>query len=333
MRVGLTLAPRLSVENIARFRGGITRVGPHCPILAKLIAANMRRADAYTAQAQREHFRLLAAHLAGALLAFRTGPAAQADFQAAAREVFELDDSIELLRAAAQRGRGVILMSPHFAAFTFGLPVLSAAVPLSIYFRTPKTPTRRETKERWCAVGGLRPILEPHDHARGGRLAPLVDALRAGQVLYIPPDLPRKRGDGVAVQWLGREIHLPAGAGVLAERTGAPLFLLRAEQRGARIWLSVEEPVAAEHRPAGLSAGEHLRAAVQRHLQWFATNFENWLHSEPALWYSWADKRWTRVLRNDPAYVGPASMPALPTAVSHAQSGAPASRASGVIGA
>ena len=46
------------------------------------------------------------------------------------------------------------------------------------------------------------------------------------------------------------------------------------------------------------------RAAVRRRLQWFATSFEDFLRRQPALWYLWGDKRWTRVLRGDPRYVG-----------------------------
>lgn len=37
-------------------------------------------------------------------------------------------------------------------------------------------------------------------------------------------------------------------------------------------------------------------------MQWFADLFAEFLHAEPAAWYLWGDKRWTRVWHGDQRY-------------------------------
>lgn len=50
-------------------------------------------------------------------------------------------------------------------------------------------------------------------------------------------------------------------------------------------------------------------------MQWFASGFERFVRAQPPLWYLWADKRWTRVFRDDPRYSRPlAGEPGVPVA-------------------
>ena len=117
-------------------------------------------------------------------------------------------------------------------------------------------------------------------------------------MVFVPPDLPRKRDEGVPVRLFGREMYLPAGAAVLAVRTGAPLFMLLARRESGRQWLVVHGPSAVEV----LNGERGERAAVRQHLQWFADLFEQFLRAQTALWYFWGDKRWTRALSGSPGY-------------------------------
>jgi hypothetical protein len=87
---------------------------------------------------------------------------------------------------------------------------------------------------------------------------------------------------------------------MLAVRTGAPLLLLTARMEGARIRLVVEGPYVPEEMGRGRDAR---RQAVREHLQWFADGFAAFLKREPALWYLWGDKRWSRVFAGDERYV------------------------------
>lgn len=299
----LLAAPRLSVPAADRIGELLGRCGRHLPIVARRIADNMRALGVYSAAAHRAHFTQLGAHFAGALQALRCAGRETRDFTRLAAARVELDESILRLHVARAGGRGVILMGPHIANYLLDLARLSQEVPLTVYLRYSRDAGRREAKQRWYQASGVGWISEPA--AAGGplgRLGRMAAALRAGRVLFITPDLPQKREEGTPVQFFGREIYLPAGPGLLALRSGAPLFLLSASVRGPRQRLTLHGPFEDE---AVLAERGGRKAAVERRLQWFAHGLERFLREQAPLWYLWGDKRWTRVLRGDPRYLSP----------------------------
>ena len=309
-------APRLSARTIDGLTAWLARGGPHCPILARLVADNMRAVGVYSPAAHRGYFTHLGAHFAGALHALRcagpvtAGAAGSAEFHRLATQRIELDESVAQLRAAADLGRGAIVLGPHIANYLLYLTRLNQYVPLTIYLRYTKDARRQEAKQRWYRASGVQWISEPANASGAlGRLGRMAAALREGRVLFITPDLPRKRDDGTPVRFCDREIYLPAGPAILAVRTGAPLFMLLARPHRARQRILLHGPYAPRH------ASSERRDAVRQRLQWFATGFEQFLREHTACWYLWGDKRWTRVFRNDPRYVRPlGSSPEVPAA-------------------
>ncbi len=300
------VAPRLSPCAAERIAALIGHLGPRVPVLARMVADNMRAAGVYSAAAHRAYFAQVAGHFAGALHALRCAPRAieggSDELIALAAERIELDESVQRLRAALNGGRGVILVGPHICNYLLNLARLNQAVPLTVYLRHAKDRRREAAKQRWYRASGVAWISEPAD-AGGplGRLGHMAAALRAGQVLFVTPDLPQKRDDGVTVRLFGREIYLPAGPALLAERTGAPFFMLTASPAGGRQRLHVQGPFDANEDSRGAPAR---RMAVERRMQWFAEHFERLVRATPELWYLWGDKRWTRVFRGDTRYVG-----------------------------
>lgn len=301
----LLAAPRLSAIAIERIGAALAGCGPYCPVIAHSVASNMRALSVYSPAAHRAYFAQLGAHFAGALHALRCATrrvdAGWSDelVRLAASRV-DLDESITQLCGAATGGRGVILVGPHIANYLLNLTRLNQEIPLTIYLRYSKDARRRLAKERWYQASGVGWISEPAD-AGGplGRLGRMAAALREGRTLFITPDLPQKRDNGTPVSFFDREIYLPPGPGLLAERTGAPLFMLTAESRGGRQRLVVHGPCRVD---PGARGRDSRRAAVQRRLQWFASGFAEFLKAQPPLWYLWGDKRWTRLLHDDPRY-------------------------------
>ena len=161
-------------------------------------------------------------------------------------------------------------------------------------------------KRQWCDAAGLTWLTAPA-HA-DGRSAPLVDAIRRGLVVYIPADLPRKQGDGVAVRLFGRRLWLPPGPAVVACRTGAALWQLTARPVGAAArpgtCLS-----AAQLAPGREFAGPSERVAVIALMQVVAAACAAQIRAAPALWYFWGDKRWSAVCAGDPRYVADSAGP------------------------
>ncbi len=299
----LLAAPRLSVAAVDRIGALLGDCGRHLPLVARQVADNMRALGVYTPAAQREYFAQLGNHFAGALLALRSPLEQRAvDLARLAAERVQLDESVGRLRAALAAGRGIILMGPHIANYLLNLARLSQDLPLTVYLRYSRSPQRRAAKERWYQASGVGWISEAAD-AGGplGRLGRMAAALRSGRVLFITPDLPQPRDRGIPLRFFGREIYLPAGPGLLALRSGAPLFLLLATSEGQQQRLVVHGP----YQDEALDAGAGRRAAVQRRLQWFASGLEHFLRTQTPLWYLWGDKRWTRLLHGDPRYVGP----------------------------
>ncbi len=300
----LALAPRLRPVDIARLQALAAALGPRCPVLGSMVAGNMRAAGLYAPDVHRAYFAQIAAHLAGALHAFRcagrwTGAEATEQFARYVRDRVEVDPSLTVLRAHAAGGQGAVILGPHCAGYLLHMPRLNHVVPLTVLLRHSRRRRRAAAKERWCQVAALRGLAEPRVAGRPQqRLAAITAALRAGAVLFVTPDLPRARDDGIAVRFLGREIYLPGGAAVAAVRTGVPVYFMSAEADGPRHRLVLE----AAPPPA---AHTHRHEQVEHYLRWFAAEFERFVRAQPAMWYSWGDKRWTRVLRGDPDYSTP----------------------------
>ncbi len=299
----VSLAPRLSeqgADRVARVGGRLAR---HLPVVATNVAQNMRAASVYSHQVWREYFTQLGHHFGGALQALRCGGDHHAELVTLAHQRIELDDSIDAVRRAAGAGRGVIIVGPHINNYLLNLARLNAEIPLTVYLRHARDPRRLRAKQRWYAASGVQWIAEPAG-ASGplGRLGRMAAALHAGQVLFITPDLPQKEADGVPVRLFNRTVFLPGGAGLLALRSGAEMFMLTAQPAGTRQRLIVDGPAAVEPAPRGKIARQR---AVQEYLQFFATRFEEFLRRSPALWYLWGDKRWTRLWHGDTRYARP----------------------------
>jgi lauroyl/myristoyl acyltransferase len=289
----LWAAPWLSVQAADRLGAALGRGGHHLPILGRNVADNMRALGVYSAAAQREYFAQVGAHLGGVLQALRG-----AGLACIVAERIALDGSVSRLRETLRSDQGAVIVGPHIVNYLLNLCRLNQELPLTVYLRHSKDARRRAAKQRWYEASGVGWVSEAAD-ANGplGRLGRLAAALRAGRVLFITPDLPRKRGDGTAVRFFGREIYLPAGAAALALRSGAPLFMLSAEADGPGQRLMLHGP----YEDVGGADGR--KAAIQRCLQWFADGLEHFLRAQTPLWYLWGDKRWTRVLRGDPRCV------------------------------
>jgi lauroyl/myristoyl acyltransferase len=296
----VSLAPSLREQTVDRIEPLIARLGPALPIVSSVVAANMRAAGVYSPAAHRQYFHHLGGHFTGAVHALRCGSngSDSTDLARIAAERVSLDASVERLRAAAEQGRGVILMGPHICNYLLSLTRLNQDVPLTIYLRYSKDARRRGAKQRWYRASGVEWISEPPDRGGAmGRLGRMAAALREGKVLFITPDLARIREEGTPVRLFDREVYLPPGPAVLAVRTGAPLFTLSARQEGRRQRLQVTGPYAS---PQGVRPR---RAEVLARLQWFADEFAAFVREDPPLWYLWGDKRWSRVFRDDPRYV------------------------------
>ena len=311
--MAMAAAPRLTNRTIDRIGLWLHHWGPICPVLARTVADNMRALGIYSTEAHHKYFAQLGEHFTGALHMLhhanyiRDG-GMDRELSAIVAQRIELDDSIVALQEVVASDRGAIIVGPHINNYLLNLARLNQVVPLTIYLRYSKDARRQEVKQCWYRASGVGWISEPASASGSlGRLGRMAAALRAGQVLFITPDLPRKRGDGTPVRFFDREIYLPTGFALLALRSGAPLFTLVALPAGGRQRLILRGPFVTDKIERGRIARQ---VGVHQRLQWFTSEFERFLKAYPELWYLWGDKRWTRLLRGDPRYVHPLARPA-----------------------
>jgi predicted LPLAT superfamily acyltransferase len=268
----------------------------------------MRAVGLYSPEAHRDYFQRVAEHLAAAMHIFRHVPPDSTEpgrpmapaLARIAREQVDLGDSVDVLRRAMAPGRGTIIVGAHVTNFLLILARLNEEIPLTVYLRHSRDPRKLIAKQRWCRATGLTFIAEPASTADPARrAATLADALAAGRVLVITPDIPQKDGNGVPVRFLDREIHLPNGPAALSVLTGAPLVSATGRPASRATRLVLEGPLTLDAEPKGRGARQ---AAIAARMQWFADRFSNYLRASPSLWFLWADNRWTRVFRGDPRF-------------------------------
>jgi len=314
LRAALSLAPRLNdraADTIERALAGLHRLGPLAPHLGRVVRANMRRAGVFRDQADRQYFHQVALHLTGAIQVLRHG---RPHGEGVAGRLAELirrrvlrDESIENLRRAVAMERGVIIAPVHACQFLLGLARINQEVPVTVYLRYSRNAAGREAKRIWCRACGMRMIAEPSKAADpAARAAALAEVLAQKQVLVITPDVAQRRGKGVPVQLLGREVHLASGAASLSVLTGAPVVPVTVRPAGdkaqSRVIMSIHKPI---EPPDVVRKRGWRQEAIRQVQQRWTLVFEKFLRDYPHLWWLWADNRWTRAWRGDPKYSGP----------------------------
>jgi KDO2-lipid IV(A) lauroyltransferase len=127
-------------------------------------------------------------------------------------------DGEEMLRAAAARGRGIILLTGHLGNWEVGGAYVAAlGLPVAAVVKPPSNPWVAGHVERSRRRTGLETI--PMPDARTAVPA----ALAAGKVVGLVADQGAMRSP-VWVPFFGRPTQTPVGPGLFAARSGAPVL-------------------------------------------------------------------------------------------------------------
>ena len=130
------------------------------------------------------------------------------------------------LQEALQRGKGVILLTPHLGAWELAGLYASSRYTLTALYRPPK-------------LTGLHDLIHTARERAGGRFVPtnqsgiraLYQALRRGQVAGILPDqVPVEAGSGIFVPFFGIPAYTMVLIYRLARKTGATVIFTYAER-------------------------------------------------------------------------------------------------------
>ena len=146
-----------------------------------------------------------------------------------------------ILRDAHAQGRGVVTAPPHLAnwahagawACLTGMPLTTVAERLE-----PERLFQRFVAYRERLGMEVLPLTG----AGGSPIRTLLDRARAGRLICLVADRDLSAA-GLEVDLLGARARLPAGPAMVARSTGAPLVPVTLAYRGARLHITMHEPV------------------------------------------------------------------------------------------
>lgn len=187
----------------------------------------------------------------------------------------------ERLVAAAQEGRGAILLTAHVGNFELGglfLAQLGLKVAV-VYVPDPSTvvETHRDDARKMLGVTGI-----PVDQSPFGFL-PVLRALEQNMCVAMQGDRDVS-GTGRAMPFFGKTASFPIGPFRIAQASGAPIFpVFVLQEEDGRYRTIVEEAIHVPH-----ARGEAAQAAVLTGLAAFVGRMEATIRAYPTQWYRFA---------------------------------------------
>lgn len=136
-------------------------------------------------------------------------------------------DNWQQFQTALDKGKGVILLSPHAGCFELLGPVYSSRFPSTVLFRPP----RKVWLQDWIVAMRSRPQLAMAPANQKG-VRSLVKTLLRGRTIGILPDQVPPDGEGVWAPFFGRPAYTMTLVQRLQKLTGATIFILAAKRNG-----------------------------------------------------------------------------------------------------
>jgi Kdo2-lipid IVA lauroyltransferase/acyltransferase len=148
----------------------------------------------------------------------------------------------EHVEAAQAQGKGLLIITPHLGCWELAGMYYGARLPLTALYQPPEKPWLERLMRAGRERGFLRTVPTT---TRGVRQ--LLETLRASEAVLILPDQGAREGQGVWVDFFGRQAYKPALPYKLAQATGAAPLLFVCERlswgRGYRLWIDPVPPL------------------------------------------------------------------------------------------
>lgn len=146
-------------------------------------------------------------------------------------------EGLDLLRAAAAKGKGVLLVSGHFTTLEITGRMLALAHPIACLYRDPNNALLAAHLRRHRTAWATRAI-EMRD------LKGLLGALRAGEIVWYAPDQGKRTAQSELLPFFGEPCITNTSTPRLASMTGAEIltFHARRETDGAYVLTLASAP-------------------------------------------------------------------------------------------
>jgi len=153
-------------------------------------------------------------------------------------------EGLDLLKAAAAKGKGVLLVSGHFTTLEITGRMLSLAHPIACLYRDPNNPLLAAHLRRHRTAWATRAI-EMRD------LKGLLGALRAGEVVWYAPDQAKRTAQSELLPFFGEPCITNTSTPRLASMTGAGILTFHARREADGSYLLTLAPA-----PEGIPSGD-----------------------------------------------------------------------------
>lgn len=176
-----------------------------------------------------------------------------------------------LIDAALERGRGLVLMTPHLGCFEVCAQAYAerwgARVPVTVMFRPARKAWLREVMD----ASRMRPGLATAAASLAG-VRQMMRALRRGETVGLLPDQVPPEGMGVWAPFFGGDAYTMTLAARLIEQTGAQALLIYGERLPRAKGWRVRVQELPEPLPAGATSDEAHQvacaAAINRSMEY-----------------------------------------------------------------
>ncbi len=284
MEIGMRTDEASTVESLRWVMKGLTKA--IIPLRLRL-ATNMKCAGVYRKGLVDAHFDRAIDQMTMMAHIFRAGIAGGGCLKR-----FRFDDSFRHLEQAYAAGKGVINIGPHMCMYPIYPAIVSPRIPCVVYLRRNKDPRKHKINQALGLAGEGEMVYVPRDASRSERLKVAIDVLRAGRLMFIATDTPRKPDQGAAVQIFGKTVYFPTGVYVMHLRTGAPVVPCVWHWADGAYHIRYGEPIT-------LVRGRRLRQQCNDATVAWAKTVDEYLHEYPEMWWNWLDKRWTNIIRGN----------------------------------
>ena len=288
IRQTIRATARFSVEQQRRTVHSLIEFTGALPMLRRRVRENMGLAlgSDVPVQSDSRYFHHLGWYLGNALSTFHHG----LESTPVLGEI-KFDETVRLLDDAVSRGRGVVVVSPHWSGHEFVAAAFSRKHETVFLVRQAPTGERMERKLRWYKALGAEIVLRPTHTSTIKDAVAYLNILKKGKILCITPDLLTDSEQGIAVQIFGRPARLPGGAFAIALAARSPMLLPHFN------WESDSRVVVHWERVCLFGDTADRAGTIRRAAQDWCVWFENRLRTNPENWLFWLDKRWSRFLR------------------------------------
>lgn len=197
-------------------------------------------------------------------------------------------EGAEHLRAALDRGKGVILLSAHFTSLELSTRFLSQQFPVTAMYKPHRNPVFRHVMQRGRDTHADVQTI-PFDDIRG-----MLRALKGGKIVWYAPDQSKKIKFSAILPFFGHPAVTNIATGRIARMTDAavvPFFMYRTHNAdGGPHWRLVLQPALSDV-PSGDDEADG--ATINR-------LFEGAIHEAPEQ-YLWMHRKFKGVPEN-PVY-------------------------------